>query len=107
MWLLDGYWLSGPGPVGFSVSFHPWIKLMVVAHGSLTVAFLDTPSASFAFMFFIKILAEYLVIQGCAPVGNSSSSDFVTSGLCPASLTHKNHQRCKIIHCMCPVGHKD
>ena len=31
-----------PGPVGFSVSFHPWIKLMVVAHGSLTLAFLDT-----------------------------------------------------------------
>ena len=39
MWLLDGYLLSGPGQVRFSVSFHPWIKLIVVAHGSLTVAF--------------------------------------------------------------------
>ena len=39
VWVLDGYRLSGPGPVGFSVSFHPRIKLMVVAHGSLTVAF--------------------------------------------------------------------
>ena len=35
-WLLAE---SGPGPVGFSVIFNPWIKLMVVAHGSFTVAF--------------------------------------------------------------------
>ena len=26
--------------------------------------------------------------------------------LCPVSLTHKNPQRCKIIHHMCPVGRK-
>ena len=27
--------------------------------------------------------------------------------LCPASLTHKNPQRCNIIHCILPVGCKE
>jgi len=75
--------------------------------------FPDTPSERFAFTFFLSkfwqnIWLSKVVVQLEIVLSNSNPLlAVILLPLRPASQTHKNPQRRKIIHCMCPVGPKD